>query len=106
MGHQEGPCMTLSEPAATVQIRDPKTKCLADLISARHGKPIKRLLVVGCGSGVEAAVLSQELHCTAMGIDLVSDFSPVASAIAKLEVGDATELRFGDGSFDFVYSYH
>lgn len=98
--------MTLAEAVAAVRIHDPKTRCLAQLISEKHAKRIKRLLVVGCGSGLEAAALSQELGCSVIGIDLGSNFDPAASAIVSLEVGDATALRFGNGSFDFVYSYH
>jgi len=98
--------MTLAEDTATVQIHDPKTRCLAELISARYGKPIRRLLVVGCGSGLEAAVLGRQLQCNVVGIDLDGKFSPAASAVVSLEVGDATAMRFGHGSFDYVYSYH
>ena len=61
--------MTLAEAVAALRIHDPKTRCLAQLISERHAKPIKRLLVVGCGSGLEAAALSQELGCSAVGTE-------------------------------------
>jgi SAM-dependent methyltransferase len=88
------------------QIHDSKTHLLAGLIAARHGKPVNRLLVVGCGSGAEAAILSRELHCRVIGIDIVSNFDVAAATVVSLETGDATALRFGDGSFDFVYSYH
>lgn len=69
------------------------------------GKP-DRLLVVGCGSGVEAAVLAQSLGAEVIGIDLNDDFDPEAGRHARLQAGDAMALDFADGSFDFVYSYH
>ena len=85
---------------------DSKTAHLAQLIAMRHGKPIRRLLVVGCGSGTEAAILGRELRCAVIGIDILDNFNPTAARAAHLEVGDATAMRFGDASFDFVYSYH
>jgi len=98
--------MTTADAAAKRQIQDTKTPHLARLIAARHGKPVNRLLVVGCGSGLEAAILSRELHCRVTGIDIDGNFDAASAAAVSLEVGDATALRFSNGSFDFVYSYH
>ena len=72
---------------------DSKTEHLAKLISQRHGGPIQRLLVVGCGSGHEAAILARQLNCSVVGIDVIDEFDPVAATIATLEIGDATGLR-------------
>lgn len=73
----------------------------------RHSvRPIRRLLVVGCGSGAEAAVLATEFGAAAMGIDLQGTFDPAAARIAQLRQGDATRLEFAARSFDLVYSYH
>ena len=87
-------------------IRDFRTEVLAGLIRERSPAPIRRLLVVGCGSGREAAVLADMLEARTTGIDLVEDFDTLAAARADLRRGDATSLDFADASFDFIYSYH
>ncbi len=85
---------------------DYKTNRMAEII-LHHGPPgLERLLVVGCGSGTEAAVLAERLGAEVIGIDIRDDFDPQARELAQLEVGDAMALRFADSSFDYVYSYH
>jgi SAM-dependent methyltransferase len=86
--------------------RDGKTEVLAAIIRARSEHPIRRLLVVGCGSGTEAAVLATELQTEVVGVDLETAFHPEAAAMVDLRQGDATCLDFADQSFDSVYSYH
>src|SRR5688572_14273360 len=99
--------VTALEPLAPrVPVRDFRTEVLAKLIRERHGQPVRRLLVVGCGSGREAAVLAQALGAETIGIDVVEDFDPAAAALVDLRRGDATRLQFRDRSFDFIYSYH
>jgi SAM-dependent methyltransferase len=93
-------------PVPRRKFRDPRTEALAELIRDSSLRPIRRLLVVGCGSGKEAAVLAEELGAETTGIDLVEDFDPAAAAMVHLRHGDATALDFADGSFDCVYSYH
>jgi SAM-dependent methyltransferase len=88
------------------KFRDVRTEALAELILERSTRPIRRLLVVGCGSGKEAAVLAQVLGAETTGIDLLQEFDPDAAARVDLRRGDATAMEFRDGSFDFVYSYH
>lgn len=83
-----------------------KTREVARLIAERHGRPIRKLLVVGCGHGEEARVLSRELDCDVVGIDVADGFEPSANARVALEFGDATALQYASGSFDYVYSYH
>lgn len=92
----------LAQPA----LRDVRTEALADLIRARMARPIRRLLVIGCGSGKEAAILGQSLGAETLGIDLVENFDPRAASLVQLRGGDATRMQFEDGSFDFAYSYH
>jgi len=83
-----------------------KTEAMADIVRGRAGSPIRRLLVVGCGSGVEAAALARALRAQVVGIDLRASFDRAAAGAADLRQGDATRLEFADGDFDFVYSYH
>lgn len=85
---------------------DSKTEKVAEIIRRIHPAEIKKLLVVGCGSGLEAAILAQQLKAEVFGIDIESHFNGQASQIAKLQVGDAMNLAFADELFDFVFSYH
>lgn len=90
----------------TSQPADNKTEALARIIRERVRSPIRRILVVGCGSGVEAAILARELGAETIGVDLSATFHPFATRMADLRRGDATSLEFEDGAFDFVFSYH
>lgn len=86
---------------------DGKTEALAAIIRERVATPIRRVLVVGCGSGVEAAVLGQTLGANVVGIDLDDrSFDATAAVYVDLRRGDATRLEFEDRSFDLVFSYH
>jgi SAM-dependent methyltransferase len=87
-------------------LRDLRTESLAAIIREHAERPVRRLLVVGCGSGKEAAVLSAALHAETTGVDIVEDFDPGAAARVTLRRGDATRLQFADGSFDCIYSFH
>lgn len=87
-------------------MQDNKTESVAQIIQNHVGKKIERLLVVGCGSGIEAAILAQQLGTKVVGIDIVEKFDDDCSAYATLQLDDAMNLSFDDGSFDFVYSYH
>lgn len=87
-------------------LHDRKTEAVASIIMAQRPTKPKSVLVVGCGSGLEAAVLAQQLGAEVTGIDIGSTFNPEAAKVATLERGDAMALRFPDQSFDFIYSYH
>ena len=79
-----------------------KAAVLASIIREHVRTPIRRLLIVGCGSGTEAAVLAAELRAEVVGVDLEDAFDPEVAAVADLRQGDATRLESADGSFDFV----
>jgi ubiquinone/menaquinone biosynthesis C-methylase UbiE len=92
--------------APAAQCHDGKTEALAGLILERVRAPVRNLLVVGCGSGVEAAILARSLRAQVIGVDLEGAFDAAAAAAVELRRGDATCLEFADDSFDFVFSYH
>jgi SAM-dependent methyltransferase len=100
------PAGVVERPHGNAVFRDRKTEVLAGIIGERVGRPIRRLLVVGCGSGREAAVLAVALKTEVVGIDLGAAFDPQAALVVDLRRGDATRLEFADRSFDFVYSFH
>ena len=87
-------------------IRNERTAAIAGILAGRVGVASPRVLVVGCGSGQEAAVLAQALNAKVIGIDIVENFHREASEICRLQYGDATNLDFDDASFDVVFSYH
>ena len=86
--------------------RDGKTEALSRIIRNWLGPGDSHGLVVGCGSGLEAAILAQELGLDIIGVDLEERFDPRAAARVTLRVGDARNLEFADRSFDLVFSYH
>lgn len=92
---------------------DGKTELIAQMIQERMEQPIARLLVTGCGTGIEAAILSQRLGAHVVGVDLPEfgttlNLNPEYAGLetVDLQVGDAEDLAFDDASFDFVYSFH
>jgi ubiquinone/menaquinone biosynthesis C-methylase UbiE len=87
-------------------LADSKTEKVAELIRAYFASPLERLLVVGCGDGIEAAILANDLNTHVTGIDLEGRFDREAAKLADLRRGDASKMEFGDASFDFVYCYH
>jgi len=103
---QSGSHATRAPDGPQERIRDRRTEALAAIIQERISRPVRRLLVVGCGSGQEAAVLADILVAEVIGIDLDGAFDPAAAAVVDLRRGDATCLDFAEGTFDFVFSYH
>lgn len=87
-------------------LTDSKTEKVAQIIGEIYPETINDLLVVGCGSGIEAAILAQQLKANVTGIDVGGNFDERAVEHADLRIGDAMALDFRDESFDFVFSYH
>jgi len=83
-----------------------KTSTLIRIIQRYLGADFKRILVVGCGSGLEAVDLADAFKAEVIGIDLVPSFDPLATTKVNLRIGDATRLDFPNGYFDLIYSYH
>lgn len=102
--------MPLSIPAPGVDVpalaADRKVEAIAGIVREGVAAPIRCFLVVGCGRGTEAVILSRTLGGSGVGIDLKAEFDPAAARVAELRRGDATCLEFPDEAFDFVYSYH
>lgn len=86
--------------------KNPRTAAIADILAHRGVAAGARVLVVGCGSGHEAAVLADMLKVDVTGIDIVANFDAAAGARVRLQQGDATAMVFSDASFDVVFSYH
>jgi SAM-dependent methyltransferase len=65
----------------------------------------KRMLVIGCGAGVEVVHLARATGATVVGIDLQVDPDWKAPGVQLLRA-DAQRMPFRDGAFDAVYCYH
>lgn len=87
-------------------ITNPRTSAVSGMIAGRITDTQPTTLVVGCGSGKEAAVLAHDLNSKVVGIDIVENFDPEAARAVQLQRGDATALDFHDASFDIIFSYH
>lgn len=81
------------------------------VISMVDAKPNEVVLDVGCGNARDLIPLSKTA-CKCTGIDFSSKMIEEARKILSknctegvgLEIGDATNLRFADGTFDKVYA--
>ena len=82
-----------------------KTIACARIVKERSRTgPIKSILVVGCGDGKEAQVLSEFFGCRVTAIDLVDNFQPCNGV--DFQLMDARNMTFDSESFDLVYSFH
>ena len=92
-----------SDHAALV---DRKTEHVCAMVSRYCSRRVDRLLVVGCGSGLEAAILARGLNAGVIGVDVETNFDVRARELVELCQADARKLPFPDHSFDVVYTYH
>lgn len=86
--------------------RNRKTEAICSILASRGAEQLETALVVGCGTGREAAALARNLGLDVTGVDIADRFDPEAKRYARLVLGDATCLGFPDRSFDLVYCYH
>lgn len=84
------------------------TERLGNLLDLRSGGLV---LDVACGRGTSAIFLAQRFGCRVVGVDLASDNTHSARAVAKeagltnqvsFETGDGERLPFKDRSFDAI----
>lgn len=85
---------------------------LADLADLR---PQSRVLDVGCGIGGAARTLAAEYDCRVTGIDLTTTYIHAGRILVdlvglsdsvSLQVSNALDLPFDDGSFDVIWMQH
>ncbi len=96
----------MTTSASKSRINNPRTSAIAEILADRGVVSGVDIVVVGCGTGREAAVLADRLQAHVTGIDVVNGFDPLACQWAKLQVGDAQAMDFPDATFDVVFSYH
>lgn len=82
-----------------------KTLSFARIVHERlQSARIQSVLVVGCGDGEEARVLSEFFGCRVTAIDLADHCRPHPGV--DFHRMDAREMTFPPESFDLVYSFH
>lgn len=78
-------------------------------------KPSDRVLDIGCGLGGASRVLASLYGCHVTGIDLTEEYCRTATGLAAMvglgdrveyRQADATELPFGDRTFDIAWTQH
>ena len=84
-----------------------KSLALAKLIAQfSANRPIRTILVVGCGSGDDARALAGYFNTQVEAIDLENYFVGTENTPVRFTQMNACELEFPDGTFDLVYSFH
>ena len=67
---------------------------------------VHRILVLGCGNGLEAGYMHHMFNAEVYGVDMDKVFDPWGGKYAHLQNYDGKHLPFADGYFDAIYSYH
>jgi SAM-dependent methyltransferase len=70
------------------------------------GRPVKRALEAGCGTGYFSRLLRTERHCPAIPMDISPDGLRYARAMGVEQAvqGDTTSIPFASGAFDLLFS--
>lgn len=72
-----------------------------------HPQSDDKILVAGCGDGVEAAILSEEFSLFTIGVDISLEEAFITkSSKFQLKQQDLMNLTFDDEIFYLVYCYH
>lgn len=83
-----------------------KIIALADILYG-FSKEIKKILIIGCGNGNEAIILSDYFKTEVIGIDIEpKDFIKVNNKNILLKQGNAESLEFSNNQFDLIFSFH
>lgn len=91
----------------TREIAERKLTALCRILNEKlRSKKPDHILVVGCGSGREAAALARYFETRVVGIDIGNEFDRDAIEDATLIRMDATDIGFDADSFDLIYSFH
>jgi SAM-dependent methyltransferase len=76
-----------------------------DQLLRRGDTPPRRILVIGCGAGVEVEHVAQVTGSPVVGVDLVVHPGACRPDVQLLRA-DARALPFRDGAVEAVYCYH
>ena len=86
-----------------------------DLAQLAGLRPGARVLHVGCGIGGPSRTLAVEYGCRVTGIDITESYVEAGRMLTErvglrdavsLQIGNALDLPFDDGSFDVVWMQH
>lgn len=86
-----------------------------DLARLAHVGPEAKVLDIGCGLGGPARFLAATYGCEVKGVDLSADYIQASRELTfgcgltdrvDCQVGDALDLPFASGTFDFVFLQH
>lgn len=81
-----------------------EARFFCELLREAQVRP-RRVLVVGCGEGVEVDHLAREIGVPVVGLDLAVDPRWKRPGVQLLRA-DARDLPFRDRAFDALYCYH